>query len=425
MNEKLNEKLNEQLNKVKVVDAAMGKGKTSWAIQKMNSEKGPFIYITPFLSEVKRVLNSCKIRHFKEPEESRYRTKSDSLKSLIIQNENIASTHSLFKLVDEEAISLLKERNYTLILDETVEVIEQVKLKEKEIHALFEKGVLQLGLKDKNYCKVLPGEEKRLEKYAHYRDMAELERLVFIDDCILMWVFPVKAFLAFKNIYTLTYLFHGSILKAFFDFHEIPFELYGVEKKEQEYKLIPYHHDQDLDTKEQIKGLVDIYEGFLNNMGNHKTAFSKNWYSNLKPEKFKQIRNSLLNYFCNIQKSSTALNMWTVYKDFKSKLKGKGYSQGFVSCSIRATNDYKEKGCLSYMVNMFLNPYILKFFKIRGIDIDEELWALSEMLQWVYRSRIRENLPINVYIPAKRMRDLFKSWLSGTVFSEILVEPYE
>ena len=44
-------------------------------------------------------------------------------------------------------------------------------------------------------------------------------------------------------------------------------------------------------------------------------------------------------------------------------------------------------------------------------ELDEDAYALSEMLQLIWRSRIRNGENINVYIPSKRMRDLFKEWL--------------
>ena len=44
---------------------------------------------------------------------------------------------------------------------------------------------------------------------------------------------------------------------------------------------------------------------------------------------------------------------------------------------------------------------------------DKDLWALSTMLQFIFRSRLRKGEPINLYIPSKRMRELFLKWLNG------------
>ena len=43
--------------------------------------------------------------------------------------------------------------------------------------------------------------------------------------------------------------------------------------------------------------------------------------------------------------------------------------------------------------------------------MDEDLYGLSEMIQWIWRSRIRNGEKINIYVPSIRMRTLLKSWL--------------
>jgi len=48
----------------------------------------------------------------------------------------------------------------------------------------------------------------------------------------------------------------------------------------------------------------------------------------------------------------------------------------------------------------------------RGVMFDQDKWALSEMVQFVWRSAIRDEKPITLYVPSKRMRDLFINWLS-------------
>ena len=61
--------MNEQC-KITIVDAPCGAGKTSFAIQYMNNEIFErFIYITPFLSEIDRVIKSCDCREFRKPSE--------------------------------------------------------------------------------------------------------------------------------------------------------------------------------------------------------------------------------------------------------------------------------------------------------------------------------------------------------------------
>lgn len=83
----------------------------------------------------------------------------------------------------------------------------------------------------------------------------------------------------------------------------------------------------------------------------------------------------------------------------------------FLSCNTKATNQYSDRHLCLYMVNRFLQPQIADFYKKRGQPIDEDVFALSEMIQWIWRSAIRKGEPITVYIPSRRMRELFLDWL--------------
>ena len=100
-----------------------------------------------------------------------------------------------------------------------------------------------------------------------------------------------------------------------------------------------------------------------------------------------------------------------LFKDFKNQVKGKGYTKGFIPANARATNLYKDKINCAYLINMYSNPMILKFFKNKGVNINEDDYALSCLIQWLFRSAIRENKNINLYIPSSRMRNLLKKWL--------------
>ena len=48
-----------------------------------------------------------------------------------------------------------------------------------------------------------------------------------------------------------------------------------------------------------------------------------------------------------------------------------------------------------------------------NVNVNEETYALSEMLQWIWRSAIREGNEIWIYIPSRRMRKLLQNWLEN------------
>lgn len=43
--------------------------------------------------------------------------------------------------------------------------------------------------------------------------------------------------------------------------------------------------------------------------------------------------------------------------------------------------------------------------------MDVKRWALSEMIQWIWRSAIRDGEDIYIYIPSERMRNLLSDWI--------------
>ena len=107
-------------------------------------------------------------------------------------------------------------------------------------------------------------------------------------------------------------------------------------------------------------------------------------------------------------------------KGMRGKLQGRGYSKGFIANNTKATNQYIDKSVVAYMQNTFYVPVIRRYFTSRNVKVYEELFSLCEMIQLIWRSRIRKHEPISVYIPSLRMRHLFKAWLESNNNNELL-----
>ena len=67
-----------------------------------------------------------------------------------------------------------------------------------------------------------------------------------------------------------------------------------------------------------------------------------------------------------------------------------------------------------------MKPQIIDYFRSGNVIVDQDQWALAELIQWVWRGSIRKGKPMNLYIPSKRMRDLLENWLKGNVNSSSL-----
>lgn len=408
---------------VKVIDAIMGAGKTSFAIQLMQEADSftKFIYVTPFLTEVERIKTSVTNRDFKEPDTKHGSgTKLESLKRLIKADENIATTHELFSMADDELMELLEWGNYVLIVDEVMEVISQVQdLRKHDIPVLLNSGLIEISEDSSVIWKADP---KTDTQYNKVRDYALAGNLYSgADNTAFLWNFPAKVFKLFKDVYIMTYMFDGQVQKYYYDLHGIQYTYCGVAKEGNRYRLIP--KEETIEDRAYFKELIQIYEGNLNDLGNSKTALSLRWFENRhNADKLKQLQNNLYNYFQNITDAKADEIMWTTFKDFKEKLKGKGYSKEadkngntgcFTSWNLRATNQYKHKTTLAFCLNRYMNPIEKNFFSQNGITVDVELLALSDLLQWLFRSAVREGKPVQVYIPSKRMRNLLTKWLDG------------
>lgn len=385
----------------------MGSGKTSWSIQYINRNVfDNFLYITPFLDEVNRIIKNSN-REFKQPI-NKGNGKLDSINELLACQSDIASTHELFKHLDEESRENIKEGHYTLILDEVLNVIEPYdNIRNDDMKLLKESGCVTVD----NDGFVIWNKEKMNydTKYNEIKILADNRSLIYINQKLLLWRYPPEIFTLFDKIYILTYLFESSILKNYFELYHIEYEQKSISLQDGKYFITDFSIPDTSIYIDKIK----IYNGKLNeNIYQKINGLSVTWFrAKINQDNIKQIRRNLYNYFSNILGAKAETIMWTTFKDYKNKLKGKGYSNQFVSYNCRSTNNYDDRFNLAYCVNVYLHPGITQFFKQREISIDEDLYGLSEMIQWIWRSRIRKGEDINIYIPSMRMRNLLNSWM--------------
>ena len=89
----------------------------------------------------------------------------------------------------------------------------------------------------------------------------------------------------------------------------------------------------------------------------------------------KQLKKNTENYYQNIIKGKSKENMYTTFEDYRSQIRGKGYTKGFVPCNSRATNEYKDKTNCAYLINRYYKPTINNFFTDKGVKIDEDIWV--------------------------------------------------
>lgn len=398
---------------VHVIDAIMGAGKTSAAINYMKNadESERFMYITPLRTEVARIMKQCKEKNFLQPEERFLTdTKLNSIKRLVTNNENIASTHALFHRFDREMIDLCRSENYTLIMDEVTDVIKEYELSKEDFKILLDTCVYIE--EDTHLIKWRDDAMDYTGKFATEKRLCDMNCLAYYGNSVMMWLFPIEVFNAFRNIYILTYKFDAQIQRYYYDYFGVPYKhmyVYGDSPETYSFTTDPVSYASKYDYRQLIH-ICDNQK--LNAIGDLTNDLSYSWFDRNKNNTvIKKLKNNLVNYFNNICKAKGGDIIWTTFKEYKNHLKGMGYTKGFLSINARSMNEYRDRHYVAYAANRFLNPFIKSFFSQHNITVDEDGYALSEMLQFIWRAAIRNGEEIYIYIPSVRMRTLLQNWI--------------
>lgn len=392
----------------------MGSGKSTWAINYINANpKKKFLCIVPLLEECERYREKTNVEII-EPQKAKWK----HFTHLVENEKNIVTTHALIQKMDLDMLELLKNKEYVLMIDECLDVLSPYKLKKDDIDIIFNEELVTLDEngflvwnENKKAYKGVYGDVKRLCSFkslmGYKNGNNQLAR-------ILMWNFPVDFFKCFDESYIFTYLWDGSIQKSYFDIHGIEYKKYMLDDG----VLIEHCKKLEYQKRKEVVGLIDIYEGKFNDIGTklgRNNPLSKSWYESKKGKNnflLEQLKKNTENYFRTVTNTDSSSNMYTTFKSYKGKLKGKGYSKGFVACNARGTNKYDDKKALAYLINYFITPDIKQFVNHYEFEFNEDLFSLSALLQWIWRSQIRKGKPIQIYIPSERMRILLKMWLN-------------
>lgn len=455
---------------IKVCDAVMGSGKTMAAINYMKSHKDRrFIYISPYLSELKRVKEECRGMYFIEPSGRRPKTnfsKISHLEELISLGKNIVCTHQAFRGLADQSKEKIKKYKYILIMDECIDMLMSYNSTSADIRLLERAGIIELsgnryilksdynewykgGCLDEivslcRRCNLIclksskkndadvPSENEN--EIAEETKQAKKTRPVSLKDrkrkrkvvseqplnkdtrCYYCWQIPIDILYAFDEVIILTYLFEVSSLCNMFKIEKTVYEYIGVSyNKDNGYAFSSVETMYKPDYLGELSRLININTRVrLNDLGDDIYSYSQSWFTKNKTN-VDEAKKRLNTYFIydNKQKSADK-KLWSSFKSAEKNLKGKGYASGFLAFNQRSSNEYRDKTVLAYCVNLYVPSTERQFYKANGIKVEGKLddgYALSVMLQWIWRSAIRDGKPIDIYIPSKRMRQLLIDWI--------------
>jgi hypothetical protein len=262
-------------------------------------------------------------------------------------------------------------------------------------------------------------------KFEDIKALCDTGSLVLVNDTMLLWEFPSEFLRCFEEVWVATYMLYGSPFHSYLRAEGFHLDMRTVNGG----RLVAWLEGSDeAHLKRQLRELISIYEGPMNDVGkegSNEHPLSSSWYKRTAaraPHVLSRLRSSTETFFRRVAKSPSHLNGWTVWKDHKKALRGEGFSRnsstpgkafGFIPTNAKATNDYRRVAAVAYLCNTYHHPVIKAYFEGMGVPVYEDLYALSQMVQWMWRSRIRSLEPINVFVPSSRMRGLFERWLEA------------
>lgn len=402
---------------IHVIDSMCGSGKSTkmFELMREKSKANPeqrFLYITPFLSEIdERVPVELPELDFYTPE-NKGRGKIGDLKMLVFHGKNIASTHALFSNLTPSIVDLLIEKQYILIIDEAISCVGLLdkSLVHSDTRDLLKSGMVIADTSKRNQLSWNEADYPEHDgRYAFVRNLCNLGVVYCYAETFLMFEYPPKLLSMLNEVWVLTYLFNGSDMRCWLELNDISYTVMdnvvlGL-RPESEIKQIVRENLQIITNRN------------LTSCRQRNTTLSKSWYDKAKKEEITKYK-AMLRSCVVTHKAKAGEIFWTTYKDHQEKMQGTGYTKGvtedmpaFLPMNIRATNDYRNYTLCMYAVNIFKNPVEVNYLRANNIEADEDTFALSEMIQFIWRGAIRQGKPMKVLILSERMRELLIKWL--------------
>ena len=410
-----------------------GSGKTSAAIKYMRQHDEHYIYITPYVSEYKRIIEQCPERNFQTPAEEP--SKLANTLPLLRQHCNIASTHALFASYTPEIVALIKAGGYTMIMDEAFQVIDTMEATSQDVKDLLRRNMI--AIEPDTYIVRWLDDAYDGTSFQDLMLRAKSGTLLYYHDTFLFWMFPIEVFNAFENVIVMTYMFSAQNQRYYFEMNNVEYDYIGIRKLGPlDYEFC--HVEDETPYILDLQNKIHIFDNAkLNSIGTPLLKDPKRMRidTSLSAQKLKAkkrdpnyydlIGKNIYNYFHNYCHATAGSTMWSILSDYKpaNKKKRDGqrekschvdtrrYDDDYIECTARATNQYSDRKYLAYVRNIFMNPFLSMYYRDHGCTINEEEYAVAELIQWVWRSAIRNGEDIYIYLPSARMRILFQEWI--------------
>jgi hypothetical protein len=397
---------------IRVIDEPCGYGKTSRVIEELKIARDtpypndPVIIVVPVLSEIARFQDQLGKDWLQEPLEVDGANKTDALISLLMNKSNIITTHSLYQGI----------RRFENLLDPYHVIVDEAPTAVRQLPVHFGPGLFKNLLHHKQYITIDPvtslirptsqwvvdkrdyefGDDLHIKKFM---DEVDFNDVYFVDGIYCVMPIPDAFFTKPKTLTILTFLFEGTqlhhwLLKRGFSFQHLwdPSELaqFKAEMSQNIYLRL---------TTAPVKA---GFENMNDKNGNLRKKVG-NWAKN-QMKVLRRIDSTLNVDRVLVASHKDAWHGQELNKQAKvsnstclKKTSGLGAAQ-YTSLITRGTNKFKELDVLFLLGKVNLHPSLAKFLGMTSKQAKDR-HTLTELVQLIYRTAIRDRCPIYLLTP--------------------------
>lgn len=411
---------------VEVLDSLMGSGKTHAIIEYMSKHQDkPWLYISPMLEEVDQRVPARAVElglDFFVPEEDEVNTKSENCLKALHKGMNVCCTHNLMYKFTKDHLAAIQKQGYNVVSDEELNLINGYNTSKADLDFLIDNKLIAID--DATGRVSFLDENMSLEaRYGDIKAKADLGMLYAAKRSTKFMVVQLspKIIDCAERFILLTYNYKNSLMQTFLELHNYQY------KEFNEVKLFKTEEEIKKDLLERIEFIETPSVKKIQ----AKYTLSKSWWVNATHEQRGEISKCIRACMTKAGVSKEKM-FYTLPKDYASKSKGfdttrigneptagkdgeiDESTRTFIACNARSTNKYADKELAVQAYNLFPNQSVKAFIQGQGKVVDDDVYALNMMLQWLFRGCIRKkgNQKMKVVILSNRMSVLFKEWLT-------------
>lgn len=399
---------------IEVLDALPGCGKTHAVFDYMSKNQDkPWLYLSPLKDEIdNRVFKEANRvgMDFVVPDEGVDSTKTDQIYYMLKEGKNVACTHNLMLRFQDRHIAKILKHGYRVVCDEELNLISGYNIRKEDREFLLKHELIKV-VDEKGKIEFTDPDMDTEARYGDVKRLADMGCLFAAKRStgILVCQLSTKLIEAADQFILISYSYEGSIMHTFLSLHGFNYKpLSGISL-----------HRSEQDIKNRLKQLITLINTPSVKKVRRKYPLSKSWWENSPKENQEEVIKAMRAVFKGSKIPASDL-FYTLPKNRVIREDGKTapmqvkelQKNNFLACSVRATNEYANKRLAIHAYSLHPNHSVKTYLQDLGYECDDTNYALTTLIQWLWRGCIRNEEPMQVAILSDRMYMIFIEWLN-------------